>query len=94
MYLYFSKMQMSAMLEKQDGILVLMAIPAFFSTDHNKTLYICYKFIDIVLNCLFKRNAATFVFHLGYTALNIHEIWPCLLWGKHTLCIRAKMTSF
>ena len=27
----------------------------------------------------------------GYTALNIHEIWPRLLWGKH-IHLRAKMT--
>ena len=31
---------------------------------------------------------------VGYTALNIHEIWPHLLWGEHILYIRAKRTSF
>ena len=30
----------------------------------------------------------------GYTALNIHEIWPHLLLGEHILYIRAKMMSF
>ena len=28
-------------------------------------------------------------FDLGYTALNSHEIWPGLMWGKHILYIRA-----
>ena len=32
--------------------------------------------------------------YLGYTPLNIHEIWPRLLLGEHLLYIRAKMTSF
>ena len=31
---------------------------------------------------------------LGYTPLNIHEIWLRLLLGEHLLYIRAKMTSF
>ena len=44
------------------GILVLMAITVFFSTDPYTTLHICYNFIDLALNGLFKRNAATFVF--------------------------------
>ena len=30
----------------------------------------------------------------GFTALNVHEIWPRLLWEEHILYIRAKMTSF
>ena len=30
----------------------------------------------------------------GYTALNIHEIWPRFLWGEHILYIRPKMTPF
>ena len=41
-------MQMSAML----GILVLMAIHYYFSTDPNKTLHIYYKFIGLALNGL------------------------------------------
>ena len=66
----------------------------FFSTDPYKTLHICYKFIGLALNGLFKRNAATFVFDLGYTAVNISEIWPHLSWGESILYIRAKMASF
>ena len=31
---------------------------------------------------------------LGYTTLNIHEIWLRLFRGEHSLYIRAKMTSF
>ena len=58
------------------GILVLMAINVLFSTDPYKSLHICYKFIGLALNGLFKRNAATYVFDLGYTALNIHEFGP------------------
>ena len=76
------------------GILVLMAINVLFSTDLYKTLHICYKFIGLALNGLSKINAATFVFDLGYTALNSHEISPRLLCGEHLLYIRAKMTSF
>ena len=34
------------------------------------------------------------LYHLGYTPLNIHEIWLRLLLGEHLLYIRAKMTSF
>ena len=41
-------MQMSATL----GILVLMAIHYYFSTDPNKTLHICYEFIGLALNGL------------------------------------------
>ena len=48
----------------------------YFSTDPYKTLHMCHKFVGLALNGLFKRNAATFVFGLGYTALNIHVIWP------------------
>ena len=48
----------------------------YFSTDPYRTLHICYKYIGLALNGLFKRDAANFVFDLGYTALNIHEIWP------------------
>ena len=65
----------------------------YFSKDTFKILYICYKYIGLALNGLFKRKAATCVFDLEYTAVNIHEIWPRLLWGEHILYIRAKMTS-
>ena len=39
-------------------------------------------------------NLANFVIGLGYTTLNIHEIWLRLFRGEHLLYIRAKMTSF
>ena len=37
----------------------------YFSKDHYKLLHICYEFIGLALNGLFKRNAATFAFDLG-----------------------------
>ena len=52
------------------------------------------QILCLALNGLFKRNAATFVFDLGNTALNIHEIWSRLLRGEHIRYIRAKMTIF
>ena len=85
-------MQMSAMLKRRVGILVYMAIAVLFFTDPYKTLHICYKFIGLALNELFKRSVSTFGFDLGFTTLNVHKIWPCLLRGEHTLYIRAKMT--
>ena len=66
----------------------------YFSTDPYKTLHICYIFIGLALNGLFKRNAATSVFDLGNTALNIHEILSRLLRGEHIRYIRAKMAIF
>ena len=80
-------MQMSGMLEKQVDILVLMAINVLFSTVPYKTLQKCYKSIGLELNGLFKRNAATFIFDLGYSALKTHEIRSRLSLGEHILYI-------
>ena len=85
---------MPALLEKTSGYICLNVHNYYFSTDPYKTLHICKNSIGLALNGLFKWNAATFVFDLGYTALNIHEIWPRLLWGEHIFYIRAKMTLF
>ena len=64
-YLYFSNMQMSAMLENTSGYTCFNGNNALFLTDPYKTLHICYTFIGLALHGLFKRNAGTFVFDLG-----------------------------
>ena len=61
-YHYLLKMQMSAMLEKTSGFTCLLAINVLFFNRSFKTLHVCYKFIDLALNGLLKRNAATFDF--------------------------------
>ena len=50
----------------------------------------------LVPGTYFEQNSTPSGIIHGYTALNIHEIWPRLLWGEHILYIRGtcKMTSF
>ena len=47
--------------------------------------------IKAQLMCIYDHDVSQDV---GYTTLNIHEIWLRLLLGEHLLYIRAKMTSF
>ena len=59
-----------------------------------KTLFRFLVFSKGFYYLLNGNSLANFVFSLGYTTLNIHEIWLRLFRGERLLYIRAKMTSF